>query len=160
AAAGRSRTSCRSSGSRNDASRACASRRNTCSRRWFPMRCSCGHSPSPSVVNDGANALALVHQVERLVDVLEAHGVRDEGVQRNLAALRLLHVARQLAAAAHAAERRTAPDAARDQLERTRGNLLARAGHADDDRLAPALVTALERSAHHLHVADALEGAV
>ena len=36
-------------------------------------------------------------------------------------------------------------------------NLLAGAGDADDDRLAPALVRARQRLAHHLDVADALE---
>ena len=35
-----------------------------------------------------------------------------------------------------------------------------RTGHADDDGLAPALVAALQRRAHHLDVADALEGEV
>src|SRR6185312_10932320 len=56
-----------------------------------------------------------------------------------------------------AAERRAAPDPPGDQLERPRADLLPRAGHADDDRLAPALVAALQRRTHHVDVADALE---
>jgi len=47
-----------------------------------------------------------------------------------------------------AAERAAAPDAARDELKRTRADLLPGAGNADDRRLAPALVTALERRPH------------
>jgi hypothetical protein len=69
-------------------------------------------------------------------------------------------VAGQLGAAAHAAEGRAAPDAPGDQLEGAGGDLLAGAGDADDDGFAPALVAALERRAHHLDVADALEGVI
>ena len=39
-------------------------------------------------------------------------------------------------------------------------DLLPGAGDADDDRLAPAAVAALERLAHDVDVADALEGVV
>src|SRR5690606_9715891 len=53
-----------------------------------------------------------------------------------------------------------APDAAGDQLERPRGDLLARLGHADDDALAPAAVTGLQRRAHDVGVAGAVEGVV
>ena len=55
-----------------------------------------------SVVDDGADALAFVHQIERLVDLLEGHGVGDEVVQQELTLHVALHVARQLAATAHA----------------------------------------------------------
>src|SRR5690606_23443024 len=72
----------------------------------------------------------------------------------------LLHHARQLAAALHPAEGGAHPLAAGDQLERARADLLAGAGHADDHALAPAAVRALERRAHHLDVADALEAVV
>jgi hypothetical protein len=44
-----------------------------------------------------------------------------------------------------------------DELERPRRDLGAGGGDADDDRLPPALVAALERLAHRLRVADALE---
>ena len=47
-----------------------------------------------------------------------------------------------------------------DQLERTRLDLLARARDADDHRHAPAAMAALERLAHQLDVADALEAVV
>src|SRR5690606_14805106 len=72
----------------------------------------------------------------------------------------LLHHARQLAAALHPAEGGAHPLAAGDQLERARADLLAGAGHADDHALAPAAVRALQRRAHHLDVADALEAVV
>jgi hypothetical protein len=39
-------------------------------------------------------------------------------------------------------------------------DLLAGAGHADDDRLAPAAMAALQRLAHDRDVADALEAVV
>ena len=67
---------------------------------------------------------------------------------------------RHVGAAARAAERRALPHAAGDELERPRLDLLARAGDADDDRHAPAAVAALERLAHQVDVADALEAVV
>src|SRR3989344_2926821 len=111
-------------------------------------------------MNDGTDALAFMHQVKRLVDIFQAHGVGDEGIQRDLTGLGHFHVARQFSTAAHAAERRTAPDATGDQLERTGGNFLASTGYTDDYRLAPTLVAALEGSTHQLHIADALKGKV
>src|SRR5579863_7415177 len=53
-----------------------------------------------------------------------------------------------------------APPKAVPRQERPVGDLLARTGDADDDALAPAAVAALERRAHQVNVADALEGVV
>src|SRR5262249_4158219 len=63
-------------------------------------------------------------------------------------------------ASARAAERGAAPHAPGDELERPRADFRARGRHADDDALAPALVAALERRAHGVDVADALEGII
>lgn len=115
---------------------------------------------SCSVVDDGADALALVHQFERLVDLLQRHGVGDEVIEAEFTLHVALHIARQFAATANPAEGATAPDPAGHQLERTGADLLTRSGDADDDRLAPTLVAALQRCTHHLDVADALEGEV
>src|SRR5690606_36473681 len=65
-----------------------------------------------------------------------------------------------LAAALDPAERGPQPFAPGHQLERPGADFLARAGHADDHALAPAAMRALERRAHHLDVADALEAVV
>src|SRR4029079_18310734 len=67
---------------------------------------------------------------------------------------------RHVGAAARAAERGPAPDAPGDQLERARLDLLAGAGDADDGRLAPAAVAALQRLPHQIDVADTLEAVV
>ena len=67
---------------------------------------------------------------------------------------------RHIGAPARAAKGRAFPFAARDQLEGARGDLGAGFGHADDDALAPALVRAFQRLAHHLGVAYALEAVV
>ncbi len=101
-----------------------------------------------------------MHQVEGLVDVFQAHGVGDERIQRNLAFLGHFHVARQLAAATHATERRATPDPAGHQLERPGSDFLAGTGHADDHRLAPPFVAAFQGSTHQLHVTDTFEGEV
>ena len=101
-----------------------------------------------------------MHQLEGAVDLVQAHGVGDEGIQGNLALLRFLHIARQLAAPFHAAEGAAAPHPSGDQLERAGADLGAGRRHADDGRLAPALVAALQRRTHQLHVADALKGII
>src|SRR5678815_4259426 len=76
---------------------------------------------TPCLIDHHApDRLARVHQVERLVDVVERHRVRDQVIDVDLA----LHVPvddlRYVGAAARAAERSALPDAARHQLERTR----------------------------------------
>src|SRR4051812_50123354 len=89
-----------------------------------------------SVDDDAADRLALVHQIEALVDALERQDVGDEIVDVDPA----LHVPvddlRHVGAPACAAERRALPDAAGDELERTRLDLLPRTRHADDHRHA------------------------
>jgi hypothetical protein len=66
-----------------------------------------------------------MHQVEGVVDRLKRHGVGDQVIDVDLA----LHVPvddfRHVSAAARAAEGGAAPDAAGDQLERARGDLLS-----------------------------------
>src|SRR3546814_19388101 len=96
--------------------------------------------------------------VEALVDVVERQGVGDEVVDVDLA----LHVPvddlGHVGAPARAAEGGALPDPSADELEGTGGNLLASAGPADDDRDTPALLAALPRLAHYIHVAEACEG--
>jgi hypothetical protein len=59
-----------------------------------------------------------------------------------------------------AAEGRAVPLAPGDELEGARADLLPRAGDADDDALAQAVMGGGEGLAHHLGVADALEADV
>src|SRR5471030_1056868 len=110
--------------------------------------------------DDRADRLAFVHEVEGVVDLLDRHHVGDQRVDVDL----LVHVPvddlRHVAPAFGATEGRTHPRAAGDELERARGDLLARARDADDHRLAPAAVAAFQRLPHQLGVADALEGIV
>src|SRR5690606_13610417 len=82
------------------------------------------------------------------------------GLQLEFALHVAVHVARQLGTALDATESGTAPDATGHQLEGTGRDLLASAGNPDDHRFAPALVAALQRRAHDLHVADTLERVV
>src|SRR5699024_3360229 len=110
-----------------------------------------------SVMQNGTNALAGIEQLEGLVDSGKRHFVGDELVDLDLAIHVALDIAGQLAAALDAAESRAAPHPAGNELERPGRDFLAGTGHADNDRLAPALVAALQRLAHDVDVADALE---
>src|ERR1700730_3465101 len=110
--------------------------------------------------DDGADDLALVQQVERPVDLLERQHLADHLVDLDLPAEVAVYEPRQLRAALYVAERRAAPDAAGDQLERAGMYLFARARDADDGGLPPALVAALERGAHDVDVAAQFEGLV
>ena len=55
-------------------------------------------------MDDGADASAFMHQVEGLVDVLQPHGVGNEGVQRDLTLLRLFDIAGQFTTTFHASK--------------------------------------------------------
>lgn len=66
------------------------------------------------------------------VDFCERQSVRDVGLDVQPALACLIHDARQLRAAANAAERGAAPHATSHQLEGTRGDLLAAGSHSDD----------------------------
>ncbi len=111
-------------------------------------------------MDDATDAFAFVHQVKGLVDIFQAHGVGDESIQRDFTGFSHFDVAWQLGTTTHPTESRPAPDSTGHQLEWTGGDFLACTGDADDHRLAPALVAALKRGAHQLHVADAFEGKV
>src|SRR5256885_16598155 len=114
----------------------------------------------PSERNHRADRLALVHQTEAVVDLLQRHAMRDQLVDLDLPVHVPIDDPRHVGAAAGAAERRTFPHPPGDQLERSSLDLLPRSGDADDDRHAPATVTALERLAHEIDVTDALEAAI
>src|SRR5262249_42586979 len=111
-----------------------------------------------SIHHDAPDALALVHQVEPLVDFRQRHGVRDHRINLDLA----LHVPvddfRHVGAAARAAEGRALPDAPGDQLEWSSCDLRPGRRDADDDGLAPAAMAGFERLTHHRDVAGAVEG--
>ena len=79
-----------------------------------------------SVDHDAADRLARVHQVEALVDLVERQRVRDHRVDLDLAVHVPVDDLRHVGAAARAAEGRALPDAAGDELERPRRDLLAR----------------------------------
>src|SRR5277367_2396682 len=64
---------------------------------------------------------------------------------------------RNVAPSARTAKGRALPGPARHQLKRPRRNLLPRARDSDNHAGAPSTLTALERLAHQLDVADALE---
>ena len=111
--------------------------------------------------DDGAERLALMHEVEGLVDLGVGEELGEELVDKRGAALEVgLDVLRELRAAAAAAKGAAGPRLAGDELEGLGGDLGAGGGDADDAALAPALVGALERAAHELSGADALEGVV
>src|ERR1700759_5655972 len=107
------------------------------------------------VMNDGADRLPFMHQIEGFIDTRERPRMRDERRELDLARHRVFDHARQLRAALDAAECRAQPAAAGDELERAGGDFLTRAGHADNNRLAPAAMRAFERRTHHVDVADA-----
>src|SRR5882757_2457089 len=101
-----------------------------------------------------------MHEFERVVDLFQRHGVGDEVVNVDLAVHVPVHDLRNSGAPAYAAECRTLPNAARDELKRSSVNFLAGAGDADDHGNAPAAMAAFERLTHDVDVADALEAVI
>ena len=110
--------------------------------------------------DDAADRLALVHEMEGIVDLLDRHDVGDQRIDVDLPVHVPVDDLRHVAPALGAAERRAHPVPAGDELERARRDLLAGARDADDHRLAPAAMAAFQRLAHQLGVADAFEGII
>src|SRR5687767_14640361 len=101
-----------------------------------------------------------MHEVERRVDVVEAHSVGDQGIDLDLSVHVPVNDAGDVGAAAGAAEGGALPGAAGDELEGAGRYFLARFGDADDDAGAPAAVRAFERLAHHVGIAGAVEAVI
>src|SRR5690606_15098896 len=106
------------------------------------------------------DALACMHQLEALVDVLEPERVGHHRVDLDLAVHVPVDDARHIGAALGATKGGTHPAAAGDELEGTGGDFLAGTGHPDHHRLAPAAMAGLKRLAHDFGVAGAVEGVV
>src|SRR5207244_12420635 len=87
-----------------------------------PNRSRSGSWCAPSVEHDAPDALALVHEREGAVHLLEWHRVRHEVVDLDAATHVPVDVLRQLGAAAPAAQRRGGPRAARDAGARRGGH--------------------------------------
>jgi hypothetical protein len=85
--------------------------------------------------DDGSDGLALMHEIESMVDVFQRQAVCDVGIDIERTAHRLGHDAGQLRAALHTAESRAAPHATGHQLERTSGDFFASLRHANDGGL-------------------------
>ena len=112
------------------------------------------------VHDDTAKSFAFVHQVERLVYLVDGEGERHEFVDLQGAVQVLLDILRELSAAAGSTEGGTTPCLADNHLERASGDFLTWRANADNAGLSPSFVHALERLAHGVHVTNALEGVV
>src|SRR3954447_24663288 len=114
----------------------------------------------PGKLDDAANPVLGVHEVEPLVDLVEREPVRDEGRYVDLAFERALDELRDLVAALDAAERGAADAPAGDQIARDDVERLALAGHAGDGAQAPAHARGLHGLAHDRDDPRRLEGVV
>src|SRR5438309_8530319 len=95
--------------------------------------------------DDRTDRLALVHQIESLVDLLKLEDVGDHRIDLDLSVHIPVDDFRHIGAAASAAERRALPDPAGNQLERPRRDFLAGFGDPDHHRDAPATMACLQR---------------
>ena len=98
-----------------------------------------------------------MHVVEALVDLLEGAVVGDELVDPELALHVVLNKTGELSAALDAAERRSLPDTASDELEGAGRDLGTGLSDTDNVAHAPALVAALEGLAHDVDVARSVK---
>lgn len=111
-------------------------------------------------VEDAAQTLALVQDIDGSVDIVEFHLVGNIRVEFELALHATIDQAGHLRAALEAAKRSSAPNTPGDKLERAGGNLLASSGDTNDARLSPAFVGALESAAHYSHVSCAVKAKI
>src|SRR5262249_34957766 len=110
--------------------------------------------------DDRTDRLAFMHQVEPLVDLLELEDVGDHRIDLDLFVHVPVNDLRHVGPATCAAKGGAFPHASGHELERPGGNLLAGLRDADDHGDAPAAMTCLERLAHHIGVAGAVESVV
>src|ERR1700733_1593249 len=110
--------------------------------------------------DDRTDRLALVHQIETLVDLLQFENVGNHRINLDLAVHVPVDDFRHVGPAPRAAERGALPDPAGDQLERPCRDFLAGFRHADHDRYAPAAVAGFQRLTHHSGIASAVEGEI
>merc|ERR1719330_1573732 len=102
-----------------------------------------------------------MERLDRVVGAL--HSLKHMGnvvVYLQLASHRLLYQHWHAPATLPPSEGSPLPAPPCHELERPRGNLLARASHADDTGHAPATVSALQGCAHHADIARAIKGVV
>src|SRR4030081_3283361 len=114
----------------------------------FPIQPSKRHLSS--ILDHGSNYLARMHQLERIVDLVQRQHFGDHFVDLDFAVEVPIDIAWKLRTAFDAAERGAAPDATGDQLERAGRDFLTRARDTDDNRFTPAFVTTLQGRAHHM----------
>src|SRR6478752_2986115 len=109
--------------------------------RWVDMN---SHGPIllvfdvlDSEYDDRTDRLALVHQIESLVDLFQFEDVGDHRIDLDLPVHVPVNDFRHVGAASRAAECRTLPDAAGHQLERPGRDFLTGFRNSDHDRDAP-----------------------
>ena len=90
--------------------------------------------------------------MEGFIDLVELLSMRDELINLQPSLLPILHQTRQLRSPLDTPKRTTPPNPPRHQLERPRRDLRSRRRHANNNRLAPTLMTRLQRGPHDLHI--------
>src|SRR4029078_12333946 len=107
-----------------------------------------------------ADRLALMHEIESLVDLLQLEDVCDHRIDFDLSVHVPVDDFWHVRAAARAAKGRSLPDAAGHQLERPGSDFLAGLRAPDNHGDAPAAMARFESLPHHAGVAGAVEGVV
>ena len=101
-----------------------------------------------------------MHQVERVIDVSQRHGVGDHVINVDLSLHVPVHNLWYIRATASTPKRGATPGPAGDELKRARGYFLTCACHPDNAALTPALMAAFQSLAHDVNVSDALEAVI
>src|SRR5450830_36425 len=107
-----------------------------------------------------ADRLTALHQVKAFINPFQRQLVGDQVIDIELAFHVPVDNLRHVGATTRTAECRALPDPAGNQLEWPGADFLTGCRHADDDRLAPALVTTFQRLAHGGGIANALEAVI
>lgn len=111
-------------------------------------------------VNDRSDALALVHQVKRFVDLVQSHCMGYKFVDQQFLVKVRLHQFWHIVDTLPAAECRSLPCSTCYQLEWPSANLSASSSYANNYRYAPALSGRFQSCAHCVHVTDTLESVI
>mmetsp|Transcript_23089 Transcript_23089/g.34489 ORF Transcript_23089/g.34489 Transcript_23089/m.34489 type:complete len:285 (+) Transcript_23089:397-1251(+) len=110
--------------------------------------------------DDSSQRLALVHELEGRIDVVEVHIVSHVRINHHLTVHVSIDQSRNLGSTLVSTKRSAFPDAASHQLEGSSGDFLASRSHTNDDTLAPTDVGRLQCGSHDPHISGAIEGVV
>src|ERR1700733_9773567 len=106
------------------------------------------------------NAITLFHHIESLVDFTKSLPMRDKFIDFKCSRQIILNKGRQFRTSLDPTKSRSPPHTSRNQLKRSRLNLLSGSSNTNNNTLSPPLMTSFQRGSHDANVPCTIEGVI